>query len=69
MIATETTDNRANRAGHVDEMRADVSRLQQEIVSLSKTDEGASSKQSKMSVLERELDTAQRELAKIQGRV
>jgi hypothetical protein len=52
-------------------MRENVSRLQQEILahSNSSREVGAAAFDAKMSGLERELDTAQRELAKLQGRV
>lgn len=66
-----STDGRQSRAVHVTEMQAEVSRLQQEILahSQSSRDAGAAAFDAKMSGLERELDTAQRELAKLQGRV
>ena len=66
-----TAEGRQSRADHVTEMRENVSRLQQEILahSNSSRDVGASAFDAKMSSLERELDTAQRELAKLQGRV
>jgi len=52
-------------------MREEVSRLQQEILthSHSSREGGAAAFDATMSSLERELDTAQRELAKLQGRV
>ena len=64
-------EGRQSRADHVTEMRAEVSRLQQEILahSQSSRDAGAAAFDAKMSSLERELDTAQRDLAKVQGRV
>lgn len=69
--APSSSDGRQSRADHVTEMRENVSRLQQEILahSNSSRDAGAAAFDAKMSGLERELDTAQRELAKLQGRV
>ena len=66
-----TAEGRQSRADHVTEMRENVSRLQQEILahSNSSREVGAAAFDAKMSGLERELDTAQRELAKLQGRV
>jgi hypothetical protein len=63
------------RADHVVELQAHVSRLQQEILALSNA--AASShngdtrgdSNAQMASLERQLDEAQRELAKYQGRI
>jgi peptidoglycan hydrolase CwlO-like protein len=67
---TKTQDSdwaaRTTRADHVTELQAKVSRLQQEILALSNT---AGSSNAQMAALERELDQAQRELAKYQGRI
>jgi peptidoglycan hydrolase CwlO-like protein len=57
---------RTTRADNVTELQAKVSRLQQEILALSNT---AGSSTAQMAALERELDQAQRELAKYQGRI
>ncbi len=69
--SSSSSDGRQSRADHVTEMREEVSRLQQEILahSHSSRDGGAAAFDATMSSLERELDTAQRELAKLQGRV
>ncbi len=69
--SSRPSDGRQSRADHVAEMREDVSRLQQEILahSHSSRDVGAAAFDAKMSGLERELDSAQKELAKLQGRV
>jgi len=65
---TQVSDQaaRTSRADHVAELHARVSRLQQEILALSNAP-GSSNAQ--MAALERELDDAQRELAKYQGRI
>ena len=65
---------RNNRAGQIDELRARVSRLQQERLALSNASGGQNATISpgdkhKMAALERELDEAQRELGKIHGRI
>jgi peptidoglycan hydrolase CwlO-like protein len=57
---------RTTRADHVTELQAKVSRLQQDILALSNS---AGSSTAQMAALERELDQAQRELAKYQGRI
>lgn len=64
-------DLRGSRATHVSAMQANVSRIQQEILELSNAVEvdGAGVSPGRMADLERELNTAQRELARIQGRV
>ena len=69
--SSSSSEGRQSRADHVNEMREEVSRLQQEILahSHSSRDVGASAFDAKMSGLERQLDTAQKELAKLQGRV
>jgi hypothetical protein len=66
---------RTTRAEHVTELQAKVSSLQQEILALSNAAgdstagdiRGGSNAQ--MAALERQLDEAQRELAKYQGRI
>lgn len=57
---------RKTRADHVADLHAHVSRLQQEILALSNA---AGTSKAQMAALERELDEAQRELAKYQGRI
>ncbi len=69
------SDSRKTRADHVTELHENVSRIQQEILALSNTAEGQTDSGSRggssarMADLERELDEAQRELAKYQGRI
>jgi hypothetical protein len=67
---------RKTRADHVTELQAKVSRLQQEILALSNTaaagppaGDTRGDSNAQMAALERELDEAQRELAKYQGRI
>jgi hypothetical protein len=77
--ATQTQDSdraaRNTRADHVTELQAKVSRLQQDILALSNAAGGPStvntygSSDARMATLERELDEAQRELARYQGRI
>ena len=68
-------DSRAARATDVTAMQANVSRIQQDILALSNATNGqAGSEQDgaeagQMAALNRELEMAQRELAKIQGRI
>jgi peptidoglycan hydrolase CwlO-like protein len=69
------SDSRQNRADHVTELHENVSRIQQEILALSNAAEGQTDggtrggNQARMADLERELDEAQKELAKYQGRI
>ena len=66
---------RETRADHVVELQAHVSQLQQEIIALSNAAESQSDgnarggSDSKMAALERQLEEAQRELSKYQGRI
>jgi hypothetical protein len=66
---------RKTRADHVIELQALVSRLQQEILTLSNAAGGPTAgdtrggSNAQMAALERQLDEAQRELAKYQGRI
>jgi peptidoglycan hydrolase CwlO-like protein len=67
-VKTQDTDRaaRETRADHVADLQARVSQLQQEILALSNA---AGTSKAQMAALERELDEAQRELAKYQGRI
>jgi hypothetical protein len=66
---------RTTRAEHVTELQAKVSSLQQEILALSNAAGGSTAGDTRgggnaqMAALERQLDEAQRELAKYQGRI
>ena len=61
---------RKTRADHVTELQVCVSRLQQDILALSNAASGLTGgSNAQMAALERELDEAQRELAKYQGRI
>jgi peptidoglycan hydrolase CwlO-like protein len=67
-VQTQDPDRaaRTTRADNVTELQAKVSRLQQEILALSNTAGGSTAQ---MAALERDLNQAQRELAKYQGRI
>ena len=67
-LKTQDSDRaaRETRADQVVELQARVSRLQQDIVALSNA---SGTSKAQMAALERELDEAQRELAKYQGRI
>jgi peptidoglycan hydrolase CwlO-like protein len=67
-VQTQDSDQvaRNNGAYHVTELQAKVCRLQQEILALSDALGGSNAQ---MAALERQLDEAQRELAKYQGRI
>lgn len=65
---------RTARADHIIALRAEVSRLQQERLALSNAGKGQPSatgtdSHRQMATIERGLDRAQRELAKLQGRI
>ena len=73
---TSQTDlgTRTNRAEHIRDLNATVSRLQQERLTLSnasteKVGSASPGIDPRMAALERELDAAQRELGTIQGRI
>jgi hypothetical protein len=76
-VQTQDSDQvaRNTRADHVTELQAKVSRLQQEILALSNAAGGPTAgdtrggSNAQMAALERQLDEAQRELAKYQGRI